>query len=166
MRRHLALVLATLAALLLSVVPALGQPAERSTFVAHLSGAEEVTVTPVETRATGQAVFRLSQDGSELSYRLIVANIQDVTMAHIHLAPAGVNGPVVAWLYPDGPPAQLLPGRSSGVLATGTIEDADLVGLLAGASLDDLIDELRDGNAYVNVHTTAYPAGEVRGQIR
>jgi hypothetical protein len=166
MRRHLALALATLAALLLSVLPALGQPAERTTFTAHLTGAAEVAHPPVETSATGQAVFRLSRDGTELSYRLIVANIENVTQAHIHLAPAGANGPVVAWLYPDGPPAQLIPGRSSGVLAVGTITDADLVGPLAGLTLDDLIDHLRAGNAYVNVHTTAYPAGEVRGQIR
>lgn len=166
MRRHLTILLTTLAALTLATLPALGQAPERPTFVAHLSGAEEVAAIPVETRATGQAVFRLSRDGSTLEYRLIVANIQNVTMAHIHLAPAGANGPVVVWLYPDGPPAQLLPGRSSGVLATGTIQAADLVGLLAGASLDELIDELRAGNAYVNVHTTAYPAGEVRGQIR
>jgi hypothetical protein len=166
MRRHLVLALATLTALLLAVLPAVGQPAGPSTFVAHLSGAAEVADPPVETRATGQAILRLSRDGTELDYRLIVANIQDVTMAHIHLAPAGVNGPVVAWLYPDGPPPQLLPGRSSGVLATGTIQASDLVGPLAGASLDDLVEALRAGNAYVNVHTVAYPAGEVRGQIR
>jgi hypothetical protein len=166
MRRHLALALATLAALLLSVLPAFGQPAERSTFTANLTGAAEVADPPVETSAKGQAVFRLSQDGTELSYRLIVANIENVTMSHIHLAPAGANGPVVAWLYPDGPPAQLIPGRSSGVLAVGTITADDLVGPLATMSLDDLVDELRAGNAYVNVHTAAYPAGEVRGQIR
>jgi hypothetical protein len=166
MRRHLALALATLAALLLSVLPAFGQPAERSTFTANLTGAAEVADPAVETSAKGQAVFRLSQDGTELSYRLIVANIENVTMSHIHLAPAGANGPVVAWLYPDGPPAQLIPGRSSGVLAVGTITADDLVGPLATMSLDDLVDELRAGNAYVNVHTTAYPAGEVRGQIR
>jgi hypothetical protein len=166
MRRHLALALATLAALLLSVLPALGQPAERPTFTAHLTGGAEVADPPVETRATGQAVFRLSQDGTELSYRLIVANIENVTQAHIHLAPAGANGPVVAWLYPGGPPAQLIPGRSSGVLAEGTITDANLFGPLAGKTLADLVDHLRAGNAYVNVHTTVYPAGEVRGQIR
>jgi hypothetical protein len=166
MRRHYVLAIATLAGLLFSVLPALGQPAERSTFVAHLTGAAEVADPPVETRATGQAVFRLSKDGTELDYRLIVGNIQDVTQAHIHLAPAGENGPVAAWLYPEGPPAQLIPGRSSGVLAVGTIQATDLVGPLAGASLDALVAQLRAGNAYVNVHTTAYPAGEVRGQIR
>jgi hypothetical protein len=111
-------------------------------------------------------VFRLSRNGSELHYRLIVANIQNVTMTHIHLAPPGVNGPVVAWLYPDGPPAELIPGRSSGILATGVITAEDLVGPLAGATLADLLEEMRAGNTYVNVHTSQYPAGEIRGQIR
>lgn len=133
-------------------------------FRTHLSGGEEVP--PVMTRAQGQAIFQLSKDGTELSYKLIVSNIENVTMAHIHLAPAGVNGPVVAWLYPDGPPPQLIAGRFSGVLAEGTITAANLVGPLLEASLDDLIEAMRAGDTYVNVHTSQYPPGEVRGQIR
>jgi hypothetical protein len=131
-------------------------------FVAPLSGAEEVTLEEVETKARGQAFFQVNQDGTELSYRLNVANIENVIAAHIHLAPAGVNGPVVVFLYGPKP----INGLFSGVLAEGTITAADLVGPLAGSSLSDLIDELIDGNAYVNVHTAQYPAGEIRGQIR
>jgi hypothetical protein len=86
-------------------------------------------------------------------------------MAHIHLAPAGENGPVVAWLYPSGPPPVLIEGRFSGVLAEGTITANSLIGLLAGQDLSALIEEFEKGNAYVNVHTTQHPAGEVRGQI-
>ena len=87
-------------------------------------------------------------------------------MAHVHNAPAGQNGGVVTWLYPsDGPPPELLPGRFDGVLAESTITDDDLVGPLDGGSMDDLVGLLRAGEAYVNVHTTAHPAGEVRGQI-
>ncbi len=133
-------------------------------FNAHLSGGEEVP--PVETLATGQAIFQLSKSGDELSYKLIVANIQDVTQSHIHLAPAGANGGVVAWLYPSEPPAVLIPGKFNGVLAEGTITAADLTGSLAGMDLSDLIAEIEAGNAYVNVHTSAYPGGEIRGQIR
>jgi hypothetical protein len=133
-------------------------------FIAPLSGDQEVPA--VDTRARGQTIFRLSKDGSELSYRLIVANLHDVTQAHIHLAPAGVNGPVVAWLYPSGPPAQPIEGRFSGVLAEGTITADDLVGLLAGHDLEDLVALMRAGETYVNVHTAEYPPGEIRGQIR
>ena len=132
-------------------------------FKAHLSGDQEVP--PAETKATGQTIFKLSKDGTELEYKLIVANIENVRMAHIHLGPAGANGPVVAWLYPDAPPAQLIPGRTNGILAEGTITSADLVGTLAGASLQDLIDLMTAGQTYVNVHTDQYPGGEIRGQI-
>ncbi len=133
-------------------------------FVAHLSGGEEVP--PRDTLAQGQAIFNLRADGSELQYRLVVANIENVSMSHIHLAPAGVNGPVVAWLYPHQPPAQLIPGRFDGVLAEGVITSSDLVGPLAGMGLEDLVAAIESGNAYVNVHTSQYPGGEVRGQIR
>lgn len=133
-------------------------------FRTNLSGAEEVP--PVDTRARGQAIFKLSKDGSELSYRLIVANLMDVLMAHIHLAPAGQNGGVVVWLYPSAPPPQLIPGRTSGVLATGVITEANLTGALAGKTIADLVAELESGNAYVNAHTQMWPGGEIRGQIR
>jgi hypothetical protein len=132
-------------------------------FRAHASGREEVPVR--DTRAQGQAIFQVSADGTELHYKLIVANILNVTQAHIHVAPAGANGPVVLWLYPASPPAHLIPGRSQGVLAEGTVGGAQLVGPLAGQPLSALVDAIRAGNTYVNVHTTLYPPGEVRGQI-
>jgi hypothetical protein len=137
--------------------------AESPTMYATLSGAEEVPAN--DSNARGVATFRLSSDGQALHYRLNVANIENVTQAHIHVAPAGVNGPVVVWLYPDSPPAQLIPGRTDGVLATGTITAANFVGMLAGQSMDDLLDLMRAGHTYVNVHTSQFPPGEVRGQI-
>jgi hypothetical protein len=135
----------------------------KSNFRAHLSGNNEVPV--VETQAQGQAIFKLSNDGQVLYYKLIAANIEDVLQSHIHLAPEGVNGPVIAWLYPSEPPAILISGRFSGVLAMGTITGDDLVGPLEGSSISDLVDQIETGNTYVNVHTLANPAGEIRGQI-
>ena len=46
----------------------------------------------VVTGAQGQATFKLSADGQSITYKLNVANIEDVTQAHIHLGAAGVNG--------------------------------------------------------------------------
>lgn len=139
-------------------------PAARN-FVAPLEGGQEVP--PVETRARGMAHFQVSADGESVEYRLLAANIENVLMAHIHLAPAGENGGVVVWLYPpDGPPPQLIEGRFNGVLAEATFTEADLVGSLAGASLDDLLEAMREGGAYVNVHTEQNPGGEIRGQIQ
>lgn len=134
-------------------------PPEQSNFVAPLSGDEEVP--SVETDARGLARFQLASDGASIGYRLTVANIDNVTQSHIHMAPEGVNGPVVAFLF--GPSAG--DGRVDGVLATGNITADDLVGPLAGQPLSALLDAMRAGNTYVNVHTLAHPAGEVRGRI-
>lgn len=145
-------------------------------FRTHLNGGNEVP-NAVESSAQGEAIFQLSKDGSELRYKLIVANIQNVFMSHIHLAPAGANGPIVVWLYPEGgPPPLPIPGRFDGVLAQGTITAANLIGPLAGQPLSRLIEEIASGNTYVNVHTSDFvdppntgpgdfPGGEVRGQI-
>ncbi|MBS3772218.1 MAG: CHRD domain-containing protein [Bacteroidales bacterium] len=133
-------------------------------FRTHLSGDNEVP-DPVETNATGQAVFQLSKDGMKLHYKLIVANIKNVYMAHIHVGSADENGPVVAWLYPPAPPPALIEGRTQGVLQEGVITKDDLVGQLEGEELWDLVEMMKNEHTYVNVHTNQYPAGEIRGQI-
>lgn len=148
----LALVVATTAAL-----------AATRNFRTHLAGEFEVPVR--DTQAQGQAIFQLNKDGNELHYKLIVANIENVLQAHIHMAPAGQNGMIVAWLYPSAPPAQLIPGRFQGVLGEGIITEANLVGPLAGHPFSELIDAIESGNAYVNVHTTQFPPGEIRGNL-
>ena len=132
-------------------------------FRTHLTGAEETP--PKATPAQGQAVFQLSADGTELRYRIIVADIQNVTQSHIHFGAPGVAGPPVLWLYPSAPPAQLIPGRSQGVLGEGVATAADLVGPFAGQALSVLVEALRTGGAYANVHTSQFPLGEIRGQI-
>jgi hypothetical protein len=132
-------------------------------YSTHLSGDLEVPVR--DTDAQGQAIFHLSKDGQSISYKLITANIENVTMAHIHIGAPAVNGPVVVWLYPSAPPLQLIPGRSDGVLATGTITAASLRGQLAGQPLSALLELMNRGEAYVNVHTTQFPSGEIRGNL-
>lgn len=162
MRRSLTAVTLVAIALLVVVTAALAAPpAKPRNFTAPLNGGEEVP--SVDTRAHGVGIFQLSADGTELEYRLIASNIENVMMAHIHCcADAGVNAGVVVWLYPEGgPPPQTIEGRHSGTLATGTITSADVIGM----SLAELVDEIVAGNAYVNVHTTQNPGGEIRGQL-
>lgn len=125
-------------------------------FKAHLDGDQEVP-TPVDTKATGQTNFKLSKDGSSLSYKLIVANIENVAAAHIHIGERGSNGGVAVTLYGGG----LIEGRTSGVLAEGMIT-SDMV---TGYTLAELLDIMLTGGAYVNVHTSQNPGGELRGQI-
>jgi CHRD domain len=134
--------------------------AASDTFKAKLSGKE--VVPPVNTKATGEALFILSKDGKELSFTLKVKNIEDVIMAHIHVGKKGENGAPVAPLFGDAKKE----GMFSGELAKGTITDKDLVGVLAGKTLADLVKIIKDGNAYVNVHSDKNRAGEIRGQIK
>lgn len=132
---------------------------------AHLSGGNEVPANA--STAAGQAVFHLSRDGTTITYRLLVANIENTIMAHIHMAAAGANGGIVVWLRPTAPPPPAaVPGRFDGVYATGSFTADDLVGGLAGQPLSALLDAMRAGNTYVNVHTSQVPGGEIRGQIR
>ncbi|SNQ60593.1 hypothetical protein MNV_1930002 [Candidatus Methanoperedens nitroreducens] len=72
-------------------------PTPPSAFVANLTGNEEVP--PVNTPAWGNATFNLSDNGTVLQFNVTVANITDATLAHIHLAPVGVNGSVVVDLF-------------------------------------------------------------------
>ena len=129
-------------------------------WVAPLSGSQEVPA--VVTQGTGVAKFKLSKDGESIHYKLNVANIENVIQSHIHVAPAGTNGGVVAFLF--GP---VIGGVSvNGTLIEGTITSADLKGSLAGQDLSALVAALESGNTYVNVHTVANPSGEIRGQIK
>ncbi|HUI47008.1 MAG TPA: CHRD domain-containing protein [Nitrospirota bacterium] len=129
-------------------------------FKTKLSGKE--VVPPVETKATGYAQFKLSKDGKEITYILRMKDIDDVTAAHIHAGKKGESGAPVAGLF-MGPKKE---GKFSGVLAKGTVTDKNLVGKLAGETIGDLAKLIKDGEAYVNVHTVKNPNGEIRGQIK
>jgi hypothetical protein len=147
----------------LIALPCMAWAAAPVTFTAHLTGGQEVP--PVKTKATGEATFNLSQDGQSLHYKLSVANLIGITMAHIHLGPPGKNGLVAVWLYPSHPYPELKLGKFSGILAEGTITAKNLVGPLSGKPLQALIKDMESGRAYVNVHSRGHPEGEIRGEI-
>ena len=150
--------------LALSVGPA---AARKPTFVASLSGGEEVPV--VDTVARGQAVLRVSGDATELAFKLIVANIEGMTQAHIHCGASGVNGPVVVFLFGFLP----LGASINGIASEGTVTEANLIARPDSpacpggvANFSELLAKISAGEAYVNVHTLANAGGEIRGQIR
>lgn len=150
----------------------------------HLTGDEEVLATephPRVSNAQGQAIFRVNASGTSVNFRLIAANIENVIMAHIHCGRPGENGPVRMWLYPvigpTGAQTDNGGGRFSGVLASGTFSPAGQVCPAANVGQDmPLLDAMRAGLTYVNVHTNDgvaptstgpgdFPGGEIRGQI-
>lgn len=156
----------------------------------HLTGDEEVftpvppsTATPADSRAQGQAIFRVSADGSTVDFRLIASNIDNAFMAHIHCGAAGSNGPIRMWLYPPSPPP--MPpfgptgtagpagsGAQNGVLSSGSFSPT---GVFCPNGMS-LLEAMRAGLTYVNVHTNDgvgapntgpgdFPGGEIRGQL-
>ena len=113
-------------------------------FAATLSGANEVP--PGDPDGTGTATISTNDAINQICTHLEVRNIGAVTAAHIHRGAAGVNGPPVVNL--DAPD-------------DNDSNDCDDVS-------DSLLDEIRrnPGGFYVNIHTSDYPNGAIRGQIR
>jgi hypothetical protein len=158
MRKLLFVLAAALAAVAIPSSTYAGDHHPANRFIADISGQEEVP--PTDSQATGDAAFHVIRHGQQIRYRLEINDIENVFVAHIHLGVVGQNGAVVVFLFgPVNPP------QSGDVEVQGTFTEQDLVGPLQGHPLSDLIAAMRNGGAYVNAHTTAHPAGEIRGQI-
>jgi hypothetical protein len=127
-------------------------------FGSFLIGNEEVPA--VESSGAGAAYFSLNPDGNTLNFQLRVANTSGIVAAHLHRAAVGVNGGVVVTLLMQDPS-----GLVNGVIAEGMITSEDLVGYLDGMEIMDLVNEIENGNIYVNIHTLDIPSGELRGQV-
>ncbi len=128
-------------------------------FRATLAGGEENP--PVTTTATGSSEFTLSRTNDTLFVNITVNNLSNVRFGHFHTGARGTNGAVVAFLV--DPPT--LTGAQNGRIGKQFITAANLVGTLANQPLSALVDQMRAGNIYVNLHTDANTGGEVRGQV-
>lgn len=128
-------------------------------FTAKLSGSSEVP--PITSKSSGAATFDLNAAGTQMKYTLNVTDIDHVIAAHIHMAKSTENGPIVVNLFI---PAKAT-GKVSGTLAQSSINSTSLIGPLKGKQMPDLISIIKNGQAYVNVHTAQNPPGEVRGTI-
>lgn len=131
-------------------------------FKAELFGDQEVPI-PVETDTTGEAKFDVENGGSRLDFELEVEDAEGIlgaAGAHIHCAPAGMNGPIAVFL------AGVLEGGLNGKLEIkGSLSDANVLETPCGTSLTELIEAMSDGDTYVNVHSITFRGGVVRGQI-
>jgi len=146
--------------------PELWMRSRRETLEATLSGFEEVP--PILTPGTGTFRATLAGDGRSLRFQLTFSDLlAPATVAHLHFGQPGVNGGVFAFLCGGG--GQLAcPERGGTVEGTLTANDILAVseqGLEAG-DWAGAVRLLRAGMAYANVHSTRFPAGEIRGQVR
>jgi hypothetical protein len=139
--------LALLSAVALASLVALAGPASAGgrPLSTDLTGAEEVP--PADPDGSGFARITLNSGSGEVCWSITASDIAlPATAAHIHEAPAGVNGPIVVTLSPPD---------ESGTASGCTTADRGLV------------KDIRKNPAeyYVNVHTTDYPGGAIRGQL-
>lgn len=151
-------------------LPALATgPEEEEPFFARLEGLEEVP--SVSTEASG-SFFANLVDGV-LDYHLRYDGIATaVRFAHIHLGQARTNGGVAVFLCdstgnaPPGTPAcPEMGGEVSGSASAEDVIGPEDQGIAPG-EFEELVAALREGKTYANVHSEAFPAGEIRGQIR
>jgi len=125
----------------------------------------------------GRGVFfgRLSRDETEIDYRLDYSGLEGaVTVSHIHLGQPHTTGGVIIWLCgpmgaaPAGTPECGASG-GAGPEATGTLMPAGVVGPaaqgIAPGEFAELVKAIKAGATYVNVHSTLFPTGEIRGRI-
>lgn len=135
---------------------------DKEVFVATLSGAEEVPARPTAANGSAQIII----DGDQITYAIEVDDINSITAAHIHAVPGspGVNGPIRLFLYParQGDPAPQVTTSDKRILVSATVPSSNV----SGVTYEQLLNAMRNGDAYVNVHTTTFPGGEMRGTVR
>ena len=123
---------------------------------------------PISTAGTGSFTANIHPNGT-IDFKLTFANLStNAVVAHIHFAQANVSGGVMIFLCGgDAQPA--CPAATSGTVEAA-ITPANVVGPAAqGIAAGDLAAALRaigQGEGYANIHTTRFPGGEIRGQIR
>lgn len=122
-------------------------------FIVYESGAQHVPL--VQTRSKAKLVLRFNKSFSKCRYELRVKRAHDVTQAHLHLASAGEDGEIIAFLLK---PEQPFHGYVSGKLTAHNL----LGGVRTIAELYQLI---RDGQVFTDVHSVQHETGLVRGQI-
>jgi len=154
--------------LLLVAVPALAEDIHLTTL---LRGFEEVPSLANFARGRFHAI--LNEELTEVTYTLNYRNVEGtVTQAHIHLAQPGVNGGIMVFLCSNlgnGPAGtQACPADPATI--SGAITAADVLAIngqdLEPGNFREFQNALRQGFAYANVHSTLWPGGEFRGQIR
>jgi CHRD domain len=144
----------------------------------HFSGGQPATLRgAVSTTARGTFNAQIDNRDALIRYELRYRNLEGiVTQGHIHFGQQHTVGGIVVWLcQTEGTPAppevaDLTPFCPDEGTVTGTIIPAQVLAAtnqgLDAEEFDELVRALRAGAAYVNVHSSLFPPGEIRGQIQ
>ena len=141
-------------------------------FSATLTGANEVP--SVATDARGAFKLQVNRTLTEGRFELTVRDGERITMAHLHCAPLGQNGPVVVWLAGTPPPTPPVGWNVDGKWVSNTaFTNADIIPPvdaptcpLTITNIAELVSAIRQGSIYVNVHSRPNPSGVIRGQLK
>jgi hypothetical protein len=137
----------------------------------RLTGFQE-TPLALSTSGTGDFRVQIGDQGQEITYELSYADLEaNVLQAHIHVGLRAQTGGISVFLCSNlgnGPAGtQLCPAAPATV--TGVLTAADVIGPtgqgVSPGEFDELIEAMRSGTTYVNVHTAKYPTGEIRAQL-
>ncbi len=171
MNVSIALPRALLAAALCCI--SLSATARDEIVIVPLRGYEEVPA--VSSAARGFFKARINESAGTIAYELRYEGLQgDIRQAHIHFGQRNVNGGISVYLCQTATnvdPTGLAPvcGPAPATV-TGTLTSANIIGPagqgIAATEFSELVKAIRAGVAYVNVHSSVFPAGEVRGQAR
>ena len=169
MKKTVMVVLSALALALISTV-AFAQ-AQWKAIKEILSGYQE-HVLALSTPGTGTFSAKIDDHAEEISYELSYADLEgSINQAHIHFGERWQAGGISVFLCTNlgnGPAGtRLCPAAPATI--TGTLTPADVIGPAAqgieAGEFDELLDAMRNSATYVNVHTSKYPAGEIRAHI-
>jgi hypothetical protein len=146
-----------------------------SRFEARLNSFK--TAPSLFTNGTGTTQVQIDFNNNSISYELSYSGLSSpVTQAHIHFAQKGVNGGVIVYLCdntgraPSGTPACPISGTVTGTLTAPDVNPPHDILPVTDQGIEPgdfgaLVAAIQHHAGYVNVHTTTYPSGEIRGQL-
>ncbi len=164
-------IVATLAGIALLGVA--GGAFARDDLEARLKGFNEVPA--VSTAATGRFKASVDKASNTIRYELSYSGLEgDVRQSHIHIGQRGVNGGITLWLCQTATNPSPTPATTPGCPQSGTVNGVlsatDVIGPtgqgIAATEIAEVLAAIRAGVAYVNVHSSKFPGGEIRGQLR
>jgi hypothetical protein len=130
---------------------------------------ESAPAAAVSSPATGTFEASIDDENQSISFTLTYSGLSaPITVSHIHFGNRAQNGGIAAFICGGGSQPACPTNSTEGTI-TGTIAPVNVVGPsgqgIAAGEWQELVDAMRAGVTYVNVHDGTFPAGEIRGQI-